>query len=209
MSNLKMIRPVGLRQRFQLDTFFETGCYQGESMFLAYAAGFQKVISCDIDLDRVNHCRKLFPGAAVLHGESTHVLGPLMPQIAPVMGRTLFWLDVHFPSFYGMQETEANSYPLAQELRLIRENKPNWAEDVIAFDDLRVIRDPANPRYRPGELLPPEDQYYRDITLESLLAPFAATHTPALPSKAKARLCCCRNPGCRRKPSPRAPSSRA
>lgn len=180
MSLLTAIRPVGLRQKFGLDTFFETGCYRGESMFLAYAAGFTKVISCDISLESVQECRLKFPGAAVLHAESTYALGPLMPQIAPEMGRTLFWLDAHFPSLYGGKETASNRFPLQEELRLIRQHKPNYSCDVIAFDDLRVLRDPANPRWRPGELAPPEDRLYMDVTLEQLIAPFADTHDAAL-----------------------------
>ncbi len=48
---------------------------------------------------------------------------------------------------------------------------------MIAFDDLRVIRDPHNPRYRQGELLGDEALLYQDITLAKLYMPFAATHS--------------------------------
>ncbi|MGH9393475.1 MAG: hypothetical protein ACRD1E_04840, partial [Terriglobales bacterium] len=145
----------------------------------AYAAGFPKVISCDIDPSRVEECRTRFPMAAVLQAESTELLGALLPQILPSMGKTLFWLDAHFAGFYGLAETDANRFPLAEELRLIRKNKPDYADDVIAFDDLRVIRDPLNPRYRQGELSGEEAQLYIDVRLEELLAPFAATHEAA------------------------------
>lgn len=179
MSDLSLLTPSLLRRCFHLDTFVETGCYQGDSMALAYGAGFPKVISCDLDWNRVEACRERFPDAAVLYAESTALLGPLLPHLLPVMGKTLFWLDAHFPGYFGLAETKQNRFPLAEELRLIRENKPGYADDVIAFDDLRVIRDPLNPRYRQGELQGEESALYVDVSLEALLGPFAATHTAA------------------------------
>lgn len=176
MCNLSVTMPADLRRQFRLETFCETGCYQGESMALAYAAGFPNVITCDINPVRVAECRQRFPRATVLHAESTAMLGPLLPDLVPHMGRTLFWLDAHFPGYYGLPETTQTRFPLAEELRLIRQGKPGFAHDVIAIDDLRVIRDPANPRYRHTELQGAEAKLYVDVTLAELLGPFAATH---------------------------------
>lgn len=176
MSNIAVLNPALLRRSFQLDTFLETGCFRGDSMALAYAAGFPKVISCDINPDNVAACRQRFPEAEVLEAESTEMLGPRFPEILPGMGKTLFWLDAHFAILYGHDETDRNRFPLAEELRLIRDGKPDYIHDVIAFDDLRVIRDPANPRYRQGELTGDEASLYVDITLKELLEPFAASH---------------------------------
>lgn len=171
-----MVNPWRLRQSYGLDTFCETGCYQGRSLAEAQAAGFGKLISCDISSECVLAARARFPHAAILHCESTVMLGPCLDALQAVMGRTLFWLDAHYPATFGLAETEENRYPLPQELRLIREGKRGWEQDVFALDDLRVIRDRNNPRWRPGELTGEDASLYMDITLDELYAPFAATH---------------------------------
>lgn len=171
-----MLQPWVLRQQYQLDTFVETGCYEGASLTQAHWAGFEKLISCDISRAAVDTCRAAFPHAAILHCTSTTMLGPCLPALQKVMGHALFWLDAHFPSFYGLEETPATYYPLPEELRLIRSGKRDWEHDVIAIDDLRVIRDRNNPRFRPGELHGPEERLYQDITIAGICAPFAATH---------------------------------
>jgi hypothetical protein len=134
-------------------------------------------VSCDIRESSVEECREKFPVASILHGDSTTMLGQYLPTLPEASERTLFWLDAHFPSFYGLGESEATRFPLPEELGLIRQHKPGWEHDVIAFDDLRVIRDRHNPRYRPFELRGPDAKLYVDITLASLYMPFVATHS--------------------------------
>lgn len=176
MSSIAVLQPERLRQRYQLDTFVETGCYMGVSLALARLCGYTKLISCDIDRRCVLACRQNFPKAGILHADSLTMLGPCMSPLQAVMGRTLFWLDAHFPSYYGHPEPPEHRYPLPEELRLIREGKRGWQHDVIAMDDLRVIRDAANPRYRPGELCAAEEHLYQDVSIADLYEPFAATH---------------------------------
>jgi hypothetical protein len=177
MSNVSVLAPERLRQRFHLESFVETGCFHGESLETAQHAGFGKLVSCDISEACVAECRGKFPRAAIWHGDSLTMLGQFLPGLPEFAGRTLFWLDAHYPSFYGIEETESLRYPLPEELNLIRRTKPGWEHDVIAFDDLRVIRDPHNPCYRPGELQGKDFGLYVDITLASLYMPFAATHS--------------------------------
>ncbi|MGH9475975.1 MAG: hypothetical protein ACRD1C_06550 [Terriglobales bacterium] len=176
MSNIAVLQPERLRRQYQLDTFVETGCNLGVSLALARLSGYAKLISCDVDPRCVPACRKNFPKAGILLADSLTMLGPCLPALGKVMGRTLFWLDAHFPSFYGLPEPPAQRYPLPQELRLIRQGKTGWQHDVIGMDDLRIIRDPRNPRYQPGE--PGVDPaLYQDVTIAGLYEPFAATHT--------------------------------
>lgn len=178
-----MLYPAQLRAQFRLTTYVETGCFLGRSLRLAQQAGFGDLLSCDICERYVLQCRKRFPGARIVHGDSLSMLRRCLPT--RMGGPALFWLDAHFPATFGLPETAANRYPLPHELELIRTLRRGWQHDVIAMDDLRVIRDRRNPRWRPGELRGRHAACYQDITLAELCQPFQATHEIALLQQAE------------------------
>lgn len=181
-----MLYPSELRRQYGLDMFVETGCFLGRSLEQARRAGFERLLSCDICERYVRKCRKRFPQAQIVHASSTAMLEGLLPTLQG--GRALFWLDAHFPATFGLADEVAWRYPLPRELELIRRSRQGWERDVIAVDDLRVIRDPGNPRWRPGELRGRHAACYQDIRLRVLCAPFEATHDVALFEEAEGML---------------------
>jgi hypothetical protein len=88
---------------------------------------------------------------------------------------SLFWLDAHFPAFYGLneQEKQFGRFPLLDELQLISTFE-SCERNVILADDMRVIADDLNPRWRAGET----DGYFtiHNILIQDLVEPFTGTH---------------------------------
>lgn len=117
---------------------------------------------CDTDRAALIHCAQRWPQAVLQERESLPFLTELLSAhavdgsnllIEPLSVPTLFWLDAH--SFAPGPE----GFPLYAEMELIARCKPRVAFDAILCDDIRVIADVENPRYRKGELDVP---YLRD-----------------------------------------------
>jgi hypothetical protein len=76
-------------------------------------------------------------------GQSSDVLPDIVPSLN---GRTLFWLDAHFPGAdfglaeYGDEEDLDKRLPLKTELEIIVKNK-DISDDVFIIDDLRIYED--------------------------------------------------------------------
>jgi len=176
MSTLQFHHLESLRLQFELEAFVETGCYQGDGIAAVLAAGFWAVRSCDIDARMVEHCRNRFAGDARVRieiGDSVSALGRILGED---LGPALFWLDGHYPAFYGLGELETavTRFPVPQELELIHLFRKGAVSDVILVDDIRVVNAPDNPRWRPGEVA---DYYRVDLTsLAELCQKFEDTH---------------------------------
>ncbi len=174
MSQLTDVDVLGLKQGFGLDQFIETGAWMGGGIATALSLGFNRALSCDINPDFIAQCRARFDGdsrVTLLEGQSVAALS----QICRVChGPALFWLDAHFPQHYGLPEPEGSWFPLREELQAIAQHKFEYAQDVIAFDDVRVIKSLDNPRWREGEV----SEYYTfsECTLSELVSPFGSTH---------------------------------
>lgn len=123
--------------------FVETGCYKGYGLNTA-SAYFVELYSCDISGKYVEHCRRLFPQAVIRNQDSLSFLMDICPCIT---GKTVFWLDAHYPNQYDhkITENETNKFPLQEELKIIRYRKPGYKSDIIICDDLRVIQSEDNP----------------------------------------------------------------
>lgn len=175
MSSLSSSYLQPIRSDFDLHVFVETGCYLGDGIAAALGAGFSRVYSCDLDENRVRECEIRFPEEEVIlfHGSSLECLKQIL---ADVSEPCLFWLDAHYPAFFGMAdlENEQTRFPVLEELALICCMRDGAAGDVILIDDMRVIASPDNPRYRAGEVA----DYYRvkDLSIASLVVPFTNTH---------------------------------
>jgi hypothetical protein len=172
--NVEMLKLY--RDRFGLEVFVETGCYLGDGIGTALAAGFIKAYSCDIAVGHFNACASRFAGDSRVHLHVGQSLSFLEDVLQEPFERALFWLDAHYPGHYGMNDLEnpETKFPLLQELALIHRLRSGAPQDVILADDMRVICAPDNPRWRAGEVGP----YYRieGIRMSDLSGPFASTH---------------------------------
>ncbi|RMH11301.1 MAG: hypothetical protein D6698_16575 [Gammaproteobacteria bacterium] len=175
MTELGQIHNItSIVSSYSLENMVETGCYEGDGIQTALDLGIQRVWSCDISERYVTHCKKRFQGqpVTILLGLSTDVL----PSIcSSVEGPTLFWLDAHLPSYYGITGTdEKHKMPVVQELNIIREYKRGIDKDVIIVDDTRIIASADNPRFSRGECLP--EHLVTDVTLSEIQGVMKGTH---------------------------------
>jgi len=160
-----------LKTKYNLNNFVETGVYLGASVQIAYDSSFTSVYSCDIDNNHVSNARNRFPHANIFSGDSITFLKDVLPKLT---GKTLFWLDAHFPEFYNFAYDDPTwKMPLFTELELIKEHKADYAYDVIMCDDMRVMRNEKNPKYVPGEL---EEYLYIDMDWDAFVNQFSDTH---------------------------------
>jgi hypothetical protein len=137
-----------IKNHFQLENFIETGCYQGDGLNFARDIGFQHLYSCDINKEYVDLCLKRINSATIRHQTSTEFLKDILPTIN---GTSLFWLDAHYPTYYGLEdENELTKFPLLEEVQLVIDLKKNYHRDVFVLDDLRVMLPENNPFYNPG-----------------------------------------------------------
>ena len=152
-----------LKQQYGLTTFVETGCYEGKGLIYALGLGFEHLLSCDI-VDRHAHwCRVYIPKAQTLTQDSEGFLKRILPSLDEP---TLFWLDAHYPLYYGhSHDTKETKIPTLTELRMIRDTKPNFERDVIIVDDLRALEPKDNPFYvgRIEEYLMADGYYVTDF----------------------------------------------
>lgn len=161
------------KEQFKLEVLVETGCFNGAGILHGKNIGFeeQNIYSCDIRRVAVEQCLNIFPAAHIYPDESITFFKRILPTIDQP---TLFWLDAHYPMHYGIAtETAIEKMPLFEELKLIRTLKQNYQRDVIICDDMRVIADVNNPRYRPGEI---PAYYYVENSWNDFVASMADTH---------------------------------
>ncbi len=125
--------------------FVETGCFRGNSLRYALELGFDKLYSCDVDLEMVNHCLIMFKDKPVdiFHGNSIDYLTHLLPKLEDV-DSVIFYLDAHLPEHdkndgKKIIETEFN-FPLQGEIEIINKFRGS-KNDVIICDDLRIYED--------------------------------------------------------------------
>lgn len=117
---------LNLKERFELTTAVETGTFEGDTT-LWLANNFLKVVSCELDHNRVVHARQKFADAKVhvemFEGSSDACMNWFIPHNG-VGHDTIFFLDAHW-----------NDYcPLLEELEAI--NRYNL-HPVIAIHDFK------------------------------------------------------------------------
>jgi hypothetical protein len=163
------------RQKFNLTQFVETGSWHGDGIGRAYDCGYSDVASCDIGIEYVTECREKYPQANIVHSDSLTFFENTLPTIN---AKTLFWLDAHFPDYYGTDDTsEEHRIPLIPEIELIKKFKPNYENDIIVCDDIRNFKTPQNPRFREGEL---EDRFLIDVDWDAFINILEDTHQSKL-----------------------------
>ena len=172
LSNLPLTQ---YQQTYALKNFVETGCWHGDGIAYAYHTGYKEIHSCDIGLEYVEECREKFPDAKIVHSESMQYLKDLLPTLE---GKSLFWLDAHFPELYGTNnDAEELKIPLIPEIKLIKSLKKDYQNDVILCDDMRTFRSTDNPRYKADEI---DDKLYMDVDWNKFINILSDTHDAKL-----------------------------
>jgi len=157
--------------KYELTTFVETGCEDGEGLRLAKDYGFQEnhLFSCDIRKEAALNVSKLFPKATIVCSDSVNFIEKIANSVAEP---TLFWLDAHFPSLYKSEK--GTRWPLFQELEFLKKKK-NIENDVIICDDMRVLKSSQNPRFNIGEL-EEISNYLIEVDWDAFTNTFSDTH---------------------------------
>lgn len=177
MSSIHDAELAVLKAQYGLVNFVETGTHLGDSVQAALDAGFDRIYSCDLMPQVIAAARQRFAGAGQVRLVCADSVSFLREVVAELRGPAFFWLDAHFPSYYGYPADQHHEFPLAEELAAIAA-APGRGGDVIACDDMRVIADPQNPTYVRGALEARSLGAYvvRNLTIAGLAAPFDATH---------------------------------
>lgn len=114
--------------------FIETGTYMGKTIDKALAAGFERVISIEIDEHLHKQAKAKFAGDArveLLFGDTVQLLPDILRSLED---RATFWLDAHRsgPLLGGYIP-----YPIMQELAMIEGHAIK--DHTILIDDRRLI----------------------------------------------------------------------
>ena len=120
--------------------FVETGTNVGAAITLALQLGFPRVVSMEYHKGLCDRTRVKFKRetrVVIHHGDSRLILPDICKQVNEPC---FFWLDAH---------SNHENTPLPDELRcIIKRNNP---EDVIAIDDVRIIRGGVDQRHTWGD----------------------------------------------------------
>lgn len=143
MGSLTHFNLAGVRALHGLRGFVETGTATGDGAEQALMAGFDPVHTIEIVPEIAAAARfrfKSHPSVHVWDGSSAFCLPMILKELPAEP--CLFWLDAHFPggqhgAGYSVEPDMDLRLPLENEIRLIREARPD-ARDVLLIDDARI-----------------------------------------------------------------------
>ncbi len=132
--------------KYNLETYIETGTGIGDSLNHALQFNFKLNVSVEIFVEIWEMAIKKFEdrNCTVLLGNSYNVLKQVLTS--EKIGKTLFFLDAHFPGAdykytgYGDEKDDAKRLPLERELNTITKNC-DYTKCVFIIDDLRIYED--------------------------------------------------------------------
>lgn len=151
MSVLRNFNLKQIKDKYQIDTFLETGTAEGDGIEHALNFHFKDIISIEIIENQVLKMKQKFKNynnVSIILGNSTDVFKNILPYIND---NIIFWLDAHYP---GADITQNNvnlkiqlyingpdniRLPLEHELLMIKELRKN-KKDVILLDDLNIYK---------------------------------------------------------------------
>lgn len=162
MGSIKKFNLNRIIKEYNIAYFFETGTWKGDGVAYAAQSPFKKILSSEIIPEIADKAVERFKSdnrISIITGNSTDVLNN---HIGNLKGNCIFWLDAHFPGAeeginkYNDFEDEKVKLPLAEEIRLIKEQRKN-CQDVILIDDLRIYEEgPYKSGNLPENVLPPK-----------------------------------------------------
>lgn len=116
------------------DTLVETGTHHGAGVLSAIHAGFESVLSFEIDAAKVLCARDKFKhrkGVCIHFGSSSEKEFSMVP--INVAKKAVFWLDAHK---MGPDGKIPDDYPLKAELEAIGKSRHNH---TVLIDDVRLF----------------------------------------------------------------------
>lgn len=133
-----------LFKEFPNRVFVETGTYRGDGIQLALDAGFEKIVSVDIDYNNVRFCWDRFDlshstdkDILIYNGNSGTFLSAMIEKInEPIT----FWLDSHWQMFDNEPKGQY-PWPLLAELAQIRNH--HVKNHTIIIDDMLILTHPG------------------------------------------------------------------
>ena len=121
----------------QGNIFIETGAHVGDGIYEALEAGFEKIISMEIEQKFVDICTNRFSNEIlsgrirIIKGDTLKIMGEIIENInEPIT----FWLDAHWDNDGAHGEKLC---PLFEELSFIK-NHP-IKNHLILIDDMRCL----------------------------------------------------------------------
>tara|TARA_Y100000034_G_scaffold42710_2_gene52285 strand:+ start:8465 stop:9055 length:591 start_codon:yes stop_codon:yes gene_type:complete len=133
--------------KHELTAFVETGTHLGAGIAFARQCNkFNEFHSVEINeyfYTEATHMFSRDDRVKIWHGASDDMLPHVLAEPSLQDKNILFWLDAHLPKTYkewddiDIEETQEQVAPLEQELKIIRELRPN-NKDIIVVDDLRL-----------------------------------------------------------------------
>lgn len=122
--------PINIIHKYKgiCELFFETGTSEGDSIFTALQAGFEQIISVEIDPDVHFNAFRRFSGVygvEIILGNSVEILKKMVPALEYP---TMFFLDAH-------EDSNTSCTPVEQELKEIAKAA---VPKVIIIDDMRI-----------------------------------------------------------------------
>lgn len=126
-------------KEFRNRVFVETGSYRGDAIQLALDAGFEKIISIDIEIENIYFCNSRFTAEQIEHITLIHCDSAecLYDAIKDIDEPITFWLDSHWQMFEGTDKGK-NPFPLRQELKQIEKHKIKT--HTILVDDMLIMQ---------------------------------------------------------------------
>ena len=128
-----------LADKFQINTFIETGTYYGETAVWA-ARVFGKVLTIERSAELYHQAveaHKNIENIQFILGDSKIELSKIITELS---SPSLFWLDAHWSG--GLTYGEEDQCPLIEEIRIINSSE---YDHFILIDDARLFTSPPQP----------------------------------------------------------------
>jgi len=122
-------------QKFNIETFVETGTYLGQ-MIDGTKENFKEIVSIELDKNLFERAKNRFSGSkniTILQGDSSVLLPEYIKNIRKPI---LFWLDAHYSA--GFTAKGKLNTPIIKEIESILIHPLN-TEHVILIDDARYF----------------------------------------------------------------------
>ncbi len=130
---------------YKTGTFIETGTADGEGIAVALEAGFEKVISIEVNPDvYIKACNRFINDDRVLlvMGDSAVHLPQVINNIE---GQATFWLDSHWSHGECDLGPSVNKCPILHDLRAIAGHPVK--NHILLIDDIRYFRAGGLPQW--------------------------------------------------------------
>ena len=165
-------------QKYNCSIFVETGTGVGTGVSHALLYSFKKLYSIEYVEQLFLDCKN-----RLVDDRLTLINSDSLTGLEEILNHTdendvmFFWLDAHFPgadfhfnSYDHLKDQPKLHMPLKEEVKLIKEKRPN-CKDVIFIDDLQIYED------GPFELLNQDfKDKYGDLGTEFIDEAFGDTH---------------------------------